>query len=194
MKRRILATGLMSLMLATPSLAQDAGSAPGGMSAGGPMSANDVGAQPMTGTSPANYVAWAADSDLYEIQSSKLALSKSKTDQVKQFAREMIADHMTTTKTLLAALPKTEPRVPKPAMKPSAPTAAKLQALRDASADSFDGLYRQQQQQAHQQAWSLHKGFATDGSDPALRQVATAAVPIIEKHIQHLKGGAGAAM
>ncbi|WP_162875571.1 DUF4142 domain-containing protein [Sphingomonas crusticola] len=181
MKKLMLATSIIGLaMAAVPAGAQMAGGA-------GTLSASDVGAAPMTGTPSANYVAWAADGDLYEIQSSQLALSKSKSDGVKQFAREMIADHRTTTKTLMAALPQTSPKVPKPPMKPSDATAAKLAALRDASGGSFDSLYMQQQTQAHQQAWALHKGYATDGSDPALRQVASSAVPIIEKHFQHLK-------
>ena len=72
-------------------------------------------------------------------------------------------------------------------MKLSEPNAAMIAQLRQASGDSFDGLYLRQQMQAHQKAWALHKGYATDGTDPALRQVASSAVPIIEKHLQHLK-------
>jgi putative membrane protein len=40
---------------------------------------------------------------------------------------------------------------------------------------------------AHQKAWALHKGYATEGTDPALKQVAATAVPIVERHITHLK-------
>jgi putative membrane protein len=151
------------------------------------MAATDVGAAPMTGTPSASYVAWAADGDMYEIQSSKLALAKGKSAEVKTMAREMIADHTTTTKTLMTALPKTQPKVPKPPMKLSADNAAMIAQLRQAPADGFDALYMQQQLTAHQKAWSLHAGYATDGSDPVLKQVATSAVPIIEKHLQHLK-------
>jgi putative membrane protein len=160
--------------------------------AAGTMSATDVGAAPMMGTSSANYVAWAADGDMYEIQSSKLALSKSKSDATKSFAREMIADHTQTTQTLMAALPKTDPKVPKPPMKLSADNEAKIAQLRSASADQFDAMYMQQQAMAHKTAWALHKGYATDGTDPALKQVAMSAVPIIEKHLQHVKGMPGA--
>ena len=101
----------------------------------------------------------------------------------------MIADHTTTSKTLMAALPKTHPKVPKPPMKLSEPNASKVAALRAASGADFDILYKQQQLEAHKQAWALHQGYATDGADPALKQVATSAVPIIEKHLQHLKMG-----
>jgi len=176
MRKFLIATCLTVAAISSPALAQS-----------GTMSAADVGAGPLQGTPSQNYVAWAADSDMYEIQSSRLALSKGKSDGVKSMAREMITDHTTTTKTLLAALPNTNPKVAKPPMKLSAANAAMIDQLRQASRDSFDALYLQQQLQAHQKAWALHKGYATDGSDPALRQVASSAVPIIEKHLQHLK-------
>lgn len=185
MRKMLICISALALSsVSTGALAQDAGT----------MTAAQVGAAPMTGTPSQNYVAWAADSDMYEIQSSKLALSKAKNQATKDFAREMIADHTQTTKALMAALPKTEPKVMKPGKALSEPNAAKIAALRDASPDAFDALYMQQQADAHKAAWSLHKGYATDGQDPALRQVATTAVPIIEKHLAHVKGGAGAAM
>ena len=155
----------------------------------GSMTAAQVGAAPMTGTPAASYVAWAADSDMYEIQSSKLALSKAKNQATKDFAREMIADHTQTTRSLMAALPRTEPKVAKPPKALSEPNAAKIAALKDASPDAFDALYMQQQAEAHKAAWSLHQGYATDGQDAALRQVATTAVPVIEKHLAHVQRG-----
>ena len=181
MRKFLIATCLTTAAFAMPAFAQDMGSVTGTMSAA------DVGAGPMVGTPPENYVAWAADGDLYEIQSSKLALSKGKSDAVKSMAREMIADHTTTTKTLVAALPNTSPKIAKPPMKLSAANAALIDQLKQAPTDGFDALYLQQQLQAHQKAWALHKGYSTDGTDPALKQVATSAVPIIEKHLQHLK-------
>lgn len=184
MNKMMIGLGALAVALAAPAIAQDM--------AAGTMTPDTVGAQPMMGTPSPNYVAWAADGDMYEIQSSKLALTKSKSPETKSFAKEMIADHMTTTKTLKMALPKTDPKVPPPPMKPSDATAAKLAALKSASADDFDKLYFSQQAEAHKMAWSLHKGYATDGADPALKQVAMSAVPIIEKHLQHLKSMPGA--
>ena len=165
-------------------LAQDAGT----------MTPTQVGATPLAGTPAQNYVTWAADGDMYEIQSSKIALTKAKSQATKDFAREMIADHMQTTKSLVAALPKTEPKVAKAGKALSEPNAAKIAALKSAPADGFDALYMQQQAEAHKTAWALHKGYATDGQDPALLQVATSAVPIIEKHLAHAQGAAAGTM
>jgi putative membrane protein len=175
------AAGIALAGSSVPLLAQAAAGA-------GAMSATDVGASPLTGTSSQDYATWAADSDMYEIQSSKLALSKSKDAHVRMIAQQLITDHTNTTKSLLAALPKTSPKVAKPKMKLSADNAAMIAQLKQAPAGTaFDTLYLQQQQTAHQKAWALHSGYATDGTDPALKQVAATAVPIIESHLQHVK-------
>jgi putative membrane protein len=73
------------------------------------------------------------------------------------------------------------------AAKLSAANAAKIALLKKAPKATFDDLYLQQQAQAHQAAWALHKGYATDGTDAALKQVASTAVPVIERHLQHAK-------
>ena len=153
----------------------------------GSMSAADVGASPMAGTSATDYVKLAADGDNYEIQSSKLALSRSKQAGVKSLARQMITDHMQTSKSLMAALSNADRKIAPPSMTLSSANMSKIELLKKAPRASFDSLYLQQQLQAHQMAWSLHKGYATTGTDPALKQVASTAVPIVEMHLQHLK-------
>lgn len=157
------------------------------------MSPSDVGASPMTGTSASDYVKLAADSDMYEIQSSKLALTRSKRADVKGFAKQMIADHTKTTQSLKAALSNQDRKISPPPMMLSDANKSKIDLLRKAPKGTFDQLYLQQQLQAHQMAWSLHDGYATDGQDPALKQVASTAVPIVEQHLSMLKGMSGAA-
>lgn len=153
----------------------------------GTMAPADVGVSPLMGTSATDYVKMAADSDMYEIASGKLALQKSRRDDVKGLAREMIADHMTTTKSLMAALDNKDRKIAKPSPRMSAANDAKLALLKKAPRANFDNLYLQQQAEAHQSAWALHKGYATDGTDPALMQVASTAVPVIERHLAHVK-------
>ncbi|VWX47087.1 DUF4142 domain-containing protein [Novosphingobium sp. 9U] len=175
MFRKAILASALALSIASPSLAQ------------GMLTAADAGVSPITGTSATDYVKLAADSDMYEIQSSKLALTRSKRDDVKSFAREMIADHTQTTKALMAALKNNDRTIARPSMKLSAENAAKIALLKKAPKASFDDLYLQQQAAAHQTAWALHKGYATDGTDVALKQVASTAVPVIERHLTHAK-------
>jgi putative membrane protein len=189
MKKHLLAASAFAFVASmTPAFAQD----PTTMT--GSMSATDVGASPMTGTAATDYVKLAADSDNYEIQSSKLALTRSKRPDVKALAHQIITDHMQTSKALMAALSNSDRKIAPPPMTLSAANMAKIELLKKAPKASFDDLYLQQQMQAHQMAWSLHKGYATDGTDPALKQVASTAVPIIEMHLQRVKALSSSAM
>lgn len=189
MKYFTLAASAFALSIALPATAQMSATANTGM-----MTSADVGVSPMSGVSATDYVKLAADSDNYEIQSSRIALSRSKRDDVKGYAREMIADHMGTTKSLMAALVNSDRKIAKPSMILSSDNAAKVMLLKKAPKASFDDLYIQQQTQSHQTAWALHKGYATEGTDAALKQVASTAVPIVERHFGHVKGMTSMAM
>ena len=181
MLRSLIFSGAAALILVAPVAAQDM------MATTGSMSSTETGVSPMSGVSATDYVKLAADSDMYEIQSSRLALTKSKRDDVKAFAQQMITDHTGTTKSLMAALKNNDRTIARPSTQLSSANAAKLALLKKAPKATFDDMYLQQQAQAHQAAWALHKGYATDGTDPALKQVASTAVPVIERHLQHAK-------
>ena len=188
MNRLLYLAGSLMLAGAMPVLAQMS------TATTGVMTAADVGVSPLVGTSATDYVKMAADGDLYEIRSSEVALQKSKRPDVKDFARQMIADHTTTSKSLMAALSNKDRKIATPSTMMSASNDAKVTLLKKAPKASFDDLYLQQQAQAHQDAWALDKGYATDGTDPALMQVASTAVPIIERHLAHTKGLTSASM
>ena len=135
-------------------------------------------------TDGAGYVQMAGASDLYEIQSSELALEKSQNENVRQFAEMMIADHRMTTEQITTAASEA-------GLNPAPPQLTPMQQdlmsqLQAASADQFDQTYIQQQRQAHEMALALHQNFAQNGDAAPLQQVATDAVPVIEKHIDQL--------
>lgn len=154
----------------------------------GTMTAADVGLSPMTGTSSTDYVVQAANSDRYEIESSKVALHRSQRDDVKKAAQQMIDDHTTTTKALMAALNNPQRKLAKPSDMLSDDKASQIKLLKSAPKADFDTLYLTQQVQSHKQAWALQKGYATDGDDASLRQVAASAVPVVEMHLTMMKG------
>jgi len=179
MLRKTLFASALALAVVSPALAQD-----GSMSTMSSMPGNP-GVAPLTGISATDYVKMAADSDMYEVQASKIALMRSQRDDVKGYAKEMIADHTQTTKSLMAALKNGDRTIARPSTKLSADNAAKIALLKKAPKASFDDMYLQQQVAAHQTAWALNKGYATDGTDVALKQVAATAVPVIERHLGH---------
>jgi putative membrane protein len=180
MLRNTLLAGALAFSLVTPVMAQSSDMA--GMSSS---TMANPGVSPLMGTSATDYVKMAADSDMFEIQSSKLALMRSKRDDVKSFAKQMIADHTMTSKALMAALKNGDRSIARPSTKLSAENAAKIALLKKAPKANFDDMYLQQQVAAHQTAWALHKGYATDGTDESLKQVAMTAVPVIERHLTH---------
>jgi putative membrane protein len=137
-------------------------------------------------TDGAGYVAMAGASDLYEIQSSQMALEKTQNEQVREFAQMMIEHHQMTTQQVTTAAQEA-------GMMPAPPQLTPMQQeliaqLEGASGEQFDQTYLQQQRQAHQMALGLHSNFAENGDTPPLQQVAGEAVPIVESHIMELEG------
>ena len=88
----------------------------------------------------------------------------------------------------MAALDNAQRKIAKPSdMLPTDKQAMIDQLKATPRGSAFDNLYLSQQLQAHQQAWALHKGYATDGDDSALRPVAAQTVPVIESHLTMIK-------
>jgi putative membrane protein len=111
-------------------------------------------------TSPQEFVKAAASPDMFEIRSSELALRKSQTSRVKEFARMMIKDHKTSSKQLLSAARKddlaVEPEI-------TSKHAAQSDALSNDSGEAFDSAYVEAQVAAHQEALALMTSYAKNG-------------------------------
>jgi putative membrane protein len=129
------------------------------------------------------YVPNAAISDMYEIESSKLAEQKATSPAIKAFAKQMIADHTGTTAKLKATL-----KTAKLGITPPTALDARRQGMIDnlkaATAGDFDKTYLDQQTNAHREAITLHSGYAEDGENSALKKLASGAVPIIRHHLE----------
>ena len=137
-------------------------------------------------SSSREYVAMAGASDLYEIESSRLALEKSQNSTVQQFARKMIAQHTQTTAKVTNAARTAGLTPDQPKLMPMQEDM--MAELRRAPAgEAFDRTYIAQQRRAHDMALALHSGFAETGLPLPLRQVAQDAVPVVEEHIRALR-------
>lgn len=135
-------------------------------------------ARPQAVTAAA-YVALAASMDLFIIRSSELALQRSSSARIRDFATQEIAAHNGLGSQLSFAGRRLN-------LLPSARLQPEQQALLDRleTAPDFDASYRQEQLQIHRQALTLHNNYAAAGRSPTLRPVAKAAVPIIERHLR----------
>ncbi len=129
------------------------------------------------------YMAQAASSDQFEIQSGQLALQASQNPGVRNFANHIIADHTRSTQMVVYAAQSAGITPPPATILP--PQQAMLDQLRAAGTGAaFDQAFQQIQIQAHQQALTLHQNYAARGDVPALRTVAGQIVPIVQMHLQ----------
>lgn len=129
------------------------------------------------------YVMKAGASDLYEIQSSQIALRKSRNAQVRSLANMLITHHRMTTRDVTAAARRDRMRVMPPMLEPH--QRAMIAELNRTSR-GFDRAFLDQQRTAHAEARRLHMNYSERGDSPALRRAATAAVPIIQRHIMRI--------
>jgi putative membrane protein len=127
------------------------------------------------------YMQMAASSDLFEIQSSQLALQMSQNPAVQAMAQMLIADHTRMSNEMRLAAATAGLPLPPPALLPQ--HAQMLEQLR--TSQPFDLAFRDIQIAAHQQALQLHQNYASGGDHPALRAVAARAVPVVQGHLSH---------
>lgn len=126
------------------------------------------------------YVDLASASDLFEIQSSQLALARSQNNNMRQFAQMMVDHHNQTTDQLNAAA-RASGTTPAPRMTPM--QVQMMTELQQAQPGNFDRVYMRQQVRAHEMALAMHANYARAGDTPALRATAAAAVPIVTQHL-----------
>ena len=228
MKKYVALAALMAAV-ASPAAAQQM-MAPGASMASPGMAMAAPMAVPLT---PATYRQMAMISDSFEIQSSSLALERSRNPRIRNYAQTMISHHSATSQALMggtgmaggttsraltgavvgglvagpvgaavgAGVGATTAGATGAAQAgagagiPVAPLdsrhAAMLQQLANANGRQFDALYAQMQMMSHQEAFALHSTYAQAGTDPALRNFAAQAAPIVQEHLvmaQNLPG------
>lgn len=129
----------------------------------------------------ATFVENSGSIDLLIIRSSELALQRSASPRVRDFATTMIRDHKGTSAQLSFAGRRVNAL-------PSAILHAHQQAMLDQllAAPDFDPAYIRLQRAAHQDALTIERAYARTGASPTLRPVAADAIPIEERHLRLL--------
>jgi putative membrane protein len=182
MYRKLLITGAACAALALAACGKKAEDTD--MAAQGTPDANPTATVP----TPANeagapdFVAKAAASDMFEIESSKLALTRTKNADIKAFAQMMIDMHTQTTAGLKKAIADSGQPLTPPAALP-ADLQSKLDDLSKASDADFDKAYMDAQVDGHQAALDLMTRYASDGDVPALKDAAAKTAPIVQEHL-----------
>jgi putative membrane protein len=167
---------------AAPPTATPSTTAPAGASATNASPA--AAAAPAAAMSAQEFVNNAASGGLFEVQSSELAMQRSKTPAVKEFAQMMITDHTAANNELKAIAEAKGLKVPSAIAGPPAQHMAAVQA---AEGDAFDKTYIQHQAKAHQDTIAMFQAEAQNGSDADLRAFAEKTLPTLNKHAEHVQ-------
>jgi predicted outer membrane protein len=129
--------------------------------------------------SAAAFVSINGSIDLFVIRSSELALQRSSSARIRDFATQMIRGHKGTSAQLSFAGRRLN-LLPSATLRPA--EEAMFESLQ--STTSFDAEYVRDQRTVHQQAVSLDRAYAAIGRSPTLRPIAAAALPIEQRHLR----------
>lgn len=134
------------------------------------------------------FVEQASIGDAYEIAAGRLAQRRARREDVRAMAAKMVVDHTTSRHHMLAALEMNETRgVAPPPEALDTRREAMLEHLSKADDEAFDSLYVDQQVLAHEETTSLMRSYADKGDNPQLRSLALATLPVVERHLAHMK-------
>ena len=168
MKRAIVVLGC--ILLAGPVFAQSLG--------------EKTGVNSVLGIAPTteDFVKEVAISDMFEIESSKLAEQKG-TSQEKTFAQQMITDHTKTSNELKQMVNDGKVKAELPAALDSSHQ-SKLDKLKDASGDDFSSDYNAYQVSGHKDAVSMFERYAKEGDNAELKGWAGRTLPTLQHHLE----------
>ncbi|WEX09574.1 DUF4142 domain-containing protein [Chelativorans sp. AA-79] len=178
----LLAAGALALAFTGPALSQD--TTPTSPTEPELSDRNDLPAgSEVTVSTPQEFATMAAHSNMFEIESSRIALDKAQSDEVRQFAQRMVDDHTMAAEEMKAAAEADGVNdVPQTL---DAAHQQQITELENASADQFDSQYVQMQVAAHQQAVALFSSYAEQ--EGALADFAEKTLPTLQEHLDRIQ-------
>ena len=135
---------------------------------------------PATSTFLTNTVA----ANLFEIESSKVALTKTKNDKVKGFANLMVSDHTKAGTRFKQAV--TDAKLTPPAEKLDAKHQALLDDLKKKDGAAFDTAYIKAQRDGHIETVAMFEAYAKGGDNARLKQFANDMLPTLKMHLDQV--------
>lgn len=159
---------LLCALLATPAMAETLGEKTGVNST--------LGIAPTT----ADFVHEAAISDMFEVESSKLAEQQT-TGPTKQFAEKMVTDHTKTTSELKPLAQQAKVDVP---AKLDDTHQKMLDKLKDLKGDDFAKQYHSDQDSGHKDAVSLFERYSKGGENAGIKDWAAKTLPHLQEHLK----------
>ena len=140
--------------------------------------------EPAKVTPTATFVQQAVVGNLFEVESSKLALERSQNATIKAFARSMVDDHSAAGVKLADAV--TQAKEARPPLKLDARHQAIMDDLAAKKGAEFDKLYVEAQHKAHVEAVALFESYAAAGEDARLKALAGELLPRLREHLARI--------
>ncbi len=169
--------------------ASGAGNAAGSQNQPGmsPMNQGDMNNMPNSQTTPMDkiFVQKALQGGMAEVQLGQLALQKSSSDDVKQFAQRMIDDHSKLGDQMKPIAQQIGVKIPDGPSNKDKAVMMKLQAL---NGDAFDKAYIKDMVKDHKTDLNEFKTEAQNGSNPAVKNAASQGSQVISQHLQMIEG------
>ena len=170
---RLLAASALPLILA---------SAPAAFAADPP--AKQAAAPAMATPSTSTFLTNTAVANLFEIESSKVALAKTKNDKIKAFANLMVTDHTGAGTKFKQAV--TDAKLTPPAEKLDARHQALLDDLKKKDATAFDTAYVKAQHDGHVETVAMFEAYAKGGDNARMKQFASEMLPTLKTHLDQV--------
>ena len=170
---RLLAASALPLLLA---------SAPAAFAADPP--AKQAAAPAMATPSTSTFLTNTAVANLFEIESSKVALAKTKNDKIKAFANLMVTDHTGAGTKFKQAV--TDAKLTPPAEKLDAKHQALLEDLKKKDGATFDTAYVKAQHDGHVETVAMFEAYAKGGDNARMKQFANEMLPTLKTHLDQV--------
>ena len=144
---------------------------------------------PMANPADSAFVAAAAQSDIFEQQTSQLALTKARTPAVKSYAQMMIDAHTQSTSRLAGIAQMKGIALPTALDSDQQPMLDSLNGMPTGA--TFQRSYLRAQIDGHQKTLATMQNYAANGTDPELKAFASEMVPVIQRHLTAARRLAG---
>ena len=170
---RLFAASALPLILA---------SAPAAFAADPP--AKQAAAPAMATPSTSTFLTNTAVANLFEIESSKVALAKTKNDKIKAFANQMVTDHTGAGTKFKQAV--ADAKLTPPAEKLDAKHQTLLDDLKKKDAAAFDTAYVKAQHDGHVETVAMFEAYAKGGDNARMKQFANEMLPTLKTHLDQV--------
>ena len=157
--------------------------APASFAADPPSTAAAPSARPAVSTDA--FLSKLAVGNKFEIDSSKLAITKSKSETVKTFASQMVSDHGQAAVKMKQAI--TDAKIKAPADALDATHQALLDDLRKKDGPAFDQAYVDAQLKGHEETVAMFEAYAATSDNPRIKQFASDLLPTLRMHLENVK-------